>query len=236
MKNIMSIAKREFASYFNSPIAYLVVSAYLILSGSLFFWSLFLEQQASMRGFFELAPLLFFIITPLLTMRLLAEERAQGTLELLLTMPITDWQVVLGKFFASLGLIAVLIVLTLPFPISVASLGPLDKGATFTSYVGMFLMAGTYGAIGLMASAFTKNQIVAALLALFIGFGLFILGRLVPLLPPSVAPFINSICIDTHFQNAARGVIDTRDVVYYLSMIFGSLLIAQSSLESRRWR
>jgi len=236
VKNIMSIAKREFASYFNSAIAYMVVTVYLGLSGALFFWSLFLEQQASMRGFFELAPLLFFIITPLLTMRLLAEERAQGTLELLLTMPITDWQVVLGKFFASVGLILVLVLLTLPFPISVASLGPLDKGATFASYVGLILMAGTYSAIGLMASSFTKNQFIAALIALTIGFGLFILSRLVPLLPPSVAPFINSICIDTHFQNAARGVIDSRDVVYYLSMMFGCLLVAQTSLESRRWR
>src|SRR4051812_26402391 len=100
MQNILAIAKREFASYFNSPIAYLVATVYLILSGSLFFAELFIGGQADMRPFFGLAPLLFFIITPLFTMRLLAEERAQGTLELLLTMPITDWEVVLGKFMA----------------------------------------------------------------------------------------------------------------------------------------
>jgi ABC-2 type transport system permease protein len=236
MQNTLAIAKREFASYFNSPIAYLVVGVYLILSGSLFFTGLFLSGTADMRGFFELSPLLFFIITPFLTMRLLAEERSQGTLELLLTMPITDWEVVAGKFLASVGLIAVVIVLTFPFAITVAFLGPLDKGATVAGYVGMLLMGGTYAAIGLMASAFTKNQIVAALVALFIGFGLFILGRLVPVLPHSIAPLINAVCIDVRFQSIARGVLDTRDLFYFASMTFGCLLIAQSTLESRRWR
>ncbi len=236
MQNTYAIAKREFTSYFNSPIAYLVVSVYLLLSGFLFFKSLFVGGQADMREFFGLAPLMFFIITPFLTMRLLAEERAQGTLELLLTMPVTDWQVVVGKYLASVGLIAVLLLLTVAFPITVAFLGPLDKGATVAGYIGMLLMCGTYAAIGLMASSFTKNQIVAALVAFFIGFGLFILGRMVPLLPPSIAPFINAICIDVRFQNIARGVIDTRDVLYYGSMIFGCLLVAQTTLESRRWR
>lgn len=236
MKNVLAVAKREFQSYFNSPIAYLVVTVYLILSGALFFTELFIGGQADMRGFFGLAPLLFFIITPFLTMRLLAEERAQGTLELLLTMPVTDWQVVLGKYLASVGLISVLLLLTLAFPISVASLGPLDKGATFAAYVGMLLMCGTYAAIGLMASAFTKNQIVAALIALFIGFGLFIIGQLVQVMPPMLATIADAISIHTRFQNIARGVIDTRDLLYYASMIFGCLLVAQTTLESRRWR
>ena len=236
MQNVFAVAKREFSSYFNSPIAYMVAAAYLILSGSLFFAELFIAKRADMRAFFGLSPLLFFIITPLFTMRLLAEERSQGTLELLLTMPVTDWQVVLGKYFAALGLIATLLGLTLAFPITVAFLGPLDKGATAAGYIGMLLMCGAYAAIGLMASSFTKNQIVAAIVALFIGFGLFILGRLVPVLPAAAQPIINAICIDVRFQNIARGVIDTRDVIYYVSLIFGCLLIAQSTLESRRWR
>ncbi len=236
MQNVMAICKREFSSYFNSPIAYLVVTVYLVLSGALFFSTLFIEGQADMRQFFGLAPLLFFIITPFLTMRLLAEERAQGTLELLLTMPITDWEVVLGKFLASVGLVSVLLFLTLAFPISVAEIGPLDKGATVAAYIGMLLMCATYAAIGLMSSSFTKNQIVAALIALFIGFGLFIIGQMVQLMPSWLAPFCNAISIHTRFQNIARGVIDTRDVVYYLSMIFGCLLVAQTTLESRRWR
>jgi ABC-2 type transport system permease protein len=236
MQNTLAVAKREFTSYFNSPIAYLVVSVYLILAGSLFFTELFLMGQADLRPFFGLAPLLFFIITPFLTMRLLAEERAQGTLELLLTMPVTDWQVVLGKYLATIGLIGVLLLLTLAFPITVSFLGPLDKGATVAGYVGMLLMCGTYAAIGLMASAFTKNQIIAALIALFIGFGLFIVGQLVPVMPGWLAGICNAISIHTRFQNIARGVIDSRDVLYYGSMIFGCLLVAKTTLDSRRWR
>src|SRR5262249_18887234 len=130
MQNTLAIAKREFISYFNSPIAYLVVGVYLILSGALFFPGLFLNKMADMRTFFDLPPMRSFIITPFLTMLLLAEERAQGTLELLLTMPVTDWEVVVGKFLATLGPITVVIALTLPFSITVGFLGPLDKGAT----------------------------------------------------------------------------------------------------------
>ena len=122
---------------------------------------------------------------PFLTMRLVAEERREGTLELLLTMPVTDWQVVLGKFLAALGLMAVLLLLTMPFPITVSFLGPLDKGATVAAYFGALLMAGAFVAIGIMASAFTRNQIVAALVAFFIGFALYLLGALISVLPPS---------------------------------------------------
>jgi ABC-2 type transport system permease protein len=236
MQNILAIAKREFASYFNSPIAYLVGSIYIILSGALFFNGLFLQGQAEMRGFFDQAPLLLFIIVPFLTMRLLAEERSQGTLELLLSMPVTDWQVVLGKYVASLGLLAVLTLLTAPFAISVASIGPIDKGAVLCGYLGMYLMAAAYAAIGLMTSAFTRNQIVAALIALFIGFSLFILTALMQILPPSFAGIINAVAIQTRFQSIARGVIDLRDLLYFLTISGGCLLIAQSALESRRWR
>ncbi|MFI5289456.1 MAG: ABC transporter permease [Polyangia bacterium] len=236
MRNTFAVARREFVSYFDSPIAYLVVCAYLIIAGAMFFPGLFVTGQADMRSFFNSAPILLLFFTPILTMRLLAEERAQGTLELLLTMPITDWQVVIGKFLASVGLVAVLLFLSLSIPISVASLGPLDKGAVAAGYVGMLLMFGAYAAIGLMASAFTKNQMVAGIVALSIGFALFIVGALVQVLPAWIAPFCNAISIQSHFQNIARGVIDSRDVLYYASMIFGCLLVAQTTLASRRWR
>jgi ABC-2 type transport system permease protein len=143
---------------------------------------------------------------------------------------------VIGKFLASIGLVSVLLLLTLSVPFSVGLLGPIDKGATVAAYVGMVLMCGTYSAIGLMTSAFTKNQIIAAVIALFIGFFLYIIGEEVQVLPPAIAPIANAISIHTRFQNIARGVIDTRDVLYYLSMIFGCLLVAEATLESRRWR
>jgi ABC-2 type transport system permease protein len=234
--NILSIARRELASYFNSPVAYLVVTVYLILSGALFFNELFLQGQADMRGFFGIAPLLLFIIVPFLTMRLVAEERAQGTLELLLTMPLTDWEVVLGKYLAVLGLLGVLTLLTTPFAVTVSLLGPLDKGATLAAYIGMLLMSGVYAAIGLMASSLTRSQIVAALIALFIGFGLYIFGALQPILPPFLAQLANAMSINARFQSIARGVIDTRDVLYFGTLSAACLLVAQASLESRRWR
>src|SRR5262245_27773592 len=203
MQNVVTVAKREFTSYINSPIAYIVAAVYFATGGFLFFSTLFLQRQADMRSFFELAPLLFSFITPILTMRLFAEERREGTLELLLTMPITDWQVVLGKFLASLGLVAVVLGFTLAFPFRFSFLGPIDKGVTVAGYIGMLLLCGGYIAVGLMASTFTKNQIIAAIIALVISFSLFLVGQLTPILPPSVAPLATAISISAHFTNIA---------------------------------
>jgi gliding motility-associated transport system permease protein len=237
MRNTMAIAKREFASYINSPIPYILVTAYISIAGYLYFSQLFaMSRQADVRHFLELTPLLFCIIVPFVTMRLVAEERKEGTLELLLTMPITDWQVVIGKFMAAVGLMCVLLLLTLAFPLTVASLGPLDKGATVAGYLGCLLMAAAYVAIGVMASSFTRSQIVAALIAFFIGFGLFLLGQITGMLPPMLATIAGALGISSHFMNIARGVIDSRDVLYYLSIIYVCLLVAQTSLDSRRWR
>lgn len=236
MRNTMAIAKREFQSYVNSPIPYILVTAYIVTAGYMFFRQLFLVRQAELRHFFENMPLLLCLIVPFLTMRLVAEERREGTLELLLTMPVTDWQLVIGKFFAALGLMAVLLLLTVAFPITVSFLGPLDKGTTVASYLGALLMAGAFVAIGIMASSFTRSQIVAALVAFFIGFGLFLLGALIGVLPPSLGPVAAAMSVSSHFMNIARGVIDTRDVLYYLSIIVVCLMVAQTTLDSRRWR
>jgi ABC-2 type transport system permease protein len=236
MRNTLAIAKREFISYFNSPIPFILVALFVAISGFFFFRDLFLTRQADMRHFFELMPLMFCILVPLLTMRLVAEERREGTLELLLTMPITDWQLLLGKFVAALGVMAVLLGVTLAFPITVAFVGPLDKGTTVAGYIGALLMSGAFAAIGVMASSFTRSQIVAALVAFFIGFILLVFGMVVSVVPPSLGPLMAALGIGTHFNNIARGVIDSRDVLYYLSLIVGCLLIAQTTLDSRRWR
>jgi len=237
VRNTMAIAKREFQSYINSPIPYILVTAYIATAGYMFFKQLFMPGgQADMRHFFENMPLLFCLIIPFVTMRLVAEERREGTLELLLTMPVTDWQLVGGKFLAALGLMAVLLLLTVAFPITVSFLGPLDKGVTVASYFGALLMAGAFVAIGIMASAFTRSQIVAALVAFFIGFSLYLLGAIIGVIPPSLAPFAAGLSIGSHFMNIARGVIDLRDVLYYVSVIFVCLMVAQTTLDSRRWR
>jgi ABC-2 type transport system permease protein len=151
-------------------------------------------------------------------------------------MPVTDWQLVVGKFLAALGLMCVLLLLTLAFPVTVAGLGPLDKGTTVAGYFGALMMSGAFVAIGIMASSFTRSQIVAALVAFFIGFGLFLLGALMHVLPPSLAPVASALSIASHFMNISRGVIDSRDVLYYASVIFVCLLVAQTTLDSRRWR
>ena len=236
MRNTLAIARREFASYVNSPIAYILVTLYIITAGYLYFRQLFLGRQADMRPFFEYMPLLFAFIVPLLTMRTVAEERREGTLELLLTLPLTDWEVLVGKFLAALFLMCVLLGLTLAFAVTVSMLGPLDWGTTIAGYIGALLMSAAYVAIGVMASAFLRSQIAAALMSFGIGFGLYLVGATIPFLPPALQPVAQALSIGAHFMNISRGVIDTRDLVYYASMIFGCLLIAHTTLESRRWR
>ena len=236
MRNTMTIARREFAAYFNSPIAYIIIVVFLLISGYMFFTELFLSAQADMRPFFGLAPLLFCIFWPLVTMRLFSEERQQGTLEMLLALPVTDWEVVLGKFLASVGLVSVALLLTVPWAIFVKAYGPLDAGPAIGGYLGLLLSAGAYLAIGLMASAWTKNQVVAAIVGFCISFALFLVGKLLQVVPQGLVKYLQAISLDYHFQSIARGVVDTRDVLYYFSLMAVALVITQASLESRRWK
>jgi ABC-2 type transport system permease protein len=236
MSPALVISRREIRTYFNSPVAYIVVPVFLVITGYLFFTQLFLEKQADMRGFFNIMPLLFMFLIPAITMRLLADEKSSGTLELLITMPVRDWEVVLGKFLAAMALLCTAIGLTLVFAITVKSLGPLDRGPTIGGYLGLVLMGGAYVAIGVMASSLTRNSIVSFIVAFAISFALYLLGRLTQFLPEGLQRLVAYLSIDGHFENIGRGVIDTRDIIYYLSVMGVSLLIATLSLESRRWR
>ena len=238
MRNIATIARRELGAYFNSPIAYVVVAVFLLLSALLFFSALFIQQQADLRELFDgfWTTLLVAIVGPAVTMRLLAEERSNDTLELLLTMPVTDWQVVLGKYLAAVGLFAFAMLGMFVFAASVAMIGPLDKGPAFAGYLGLFLVGASYMAVGMMTSSFTKNQIVAFIGAVLICLVLWLIGKVVQVFPPTVQPFLNWLGMDRHVGNMARGVIDSRDVMYFATLITSSLLITQVTLESRRWR
>jgi len=237
MNPAMVIARREVRAYFNSPVAYIVVSAFTIIAGGIFFFfKFFLAQEASMRGFFESMPMLFMFLAPAITMRLLADEKSSGTLELLITMPVRDWQVVLGKFLASMALLVTTLLLTLVFAITVRALGPVDRGPTIGGYLGLLLMGGAYMAIGVMASAFTRNSIIAFITAFAISFLLFIVGQVTQFVPGPLQGVAAFLGIGNHFDNISRGVIDTRDVIYYVSMMAVCLLLATLSLESRRWR
>lgn len=236
MSPALVISRREIRTFFNSPVAYIVVTVFTIITGYLFFTQLFIEKQAEMRGFFGIMPLLFMFVAPALTMRLLADEKSTGTLELLITMPVRDWEVVLGKFLAAMAMLCTALALTLVFALTVRSLGPLDRGPAIGGYIGLVLMGGAYVAIGVMTSAFTRNSIVSFILAFAISFVLYLFGRLTQFAPQSLQGLLAFLSIDGHFENISRGVIDSRDVIYYASVITVSLLLATLSLESRRWR
>jgi ABC-2 type transport system permease protein len=236
MSPALVISRREIRTYFNSPVAYIVVTVFTILTGYLFFTQLFVEKQADLRGFFGIMPLLFMFMAPAITMRLLADEKATGTLELLITMPVRDWEVVVGKFLAALTLLCTALGLTLVFAITVRSLGPLDRGPAIGGYLGLILMGGAFLAIGVMASSFTRNSIVSFIVAFAISFVLYLIGKVTQFVPQSLQPVTSFLAIDGHFDNVSRGVIDSRDVIYYLSVIGVSLLVATLSLESRKWR
>ncbi|HEV3032353.1 MAG TPA: ABC transporter permease subunit [Polyangia bacterium] len=236
MSPALVISRREIRTYFNSPVAYIVVTVFVGITGYLFFTQLFLEKQAELRQLFGFMPFLFMFMVPAITMRLLADEKSTGTLELLSTMPVRDWEVVLGKFLAALALLGTAVGLTLVFAISVRSLGPLDRGPAIGGYLGLVLMGGAFVAIGVMCSAFTRNSIVAFIASFGISFALYLFGKLTQFVPEALQPVISFLSIDGHFENIGRGVIDTRDVIYYLSIIGTCLLLATTSLESRRWR
>jgi ABC-2 type transport system permease protein len=226
----LTITKRELGAYFKSPIAYVVLSAFVGLTGFLFFKDFFLVGNASMEGFFGSMPFLCLFFAPAVAMRLVAEERNTGTLEMLLTMPVRDHQVVLGKFLAAVGVMSVGILLTLPFALSVGAIGQLDPGPVIAGYVGAILLNASYLSIGLFASALTRDQIVAFVLGFGICLGFALLGAF------QLGPVFQYLSPQYHFSKIARGVIELRNIVYYLSLITVFLLLTQQVLESRKWR
>lgn len=237
MRKIWVITTREMKSFFDSLMAYIMLVLFLGFSG-FFTWifgsDVFFVNQASLQSFFSIAYWTLFFFIPALTMRLLAEENRSGTIELLLTKPVTDWQVVTGKFLATLLLILIALALTLPYYITVATLGPIDHGAVWTGYFGLILMSAMYISIGLFASSISNNQIVGFLLALFIGIFFHIIFNV---LASNIAGFFgeifNYLSLSTHYESVARGVIDTKDLVYFLSVILLGLLSTEAILSRR---
>ena len=236
MSPALVISRREIRTYFNSPVAYIVVTVFTVITGYLFFSQLFTEKQAELRAMFGFMPFLFMFMVPAVTMRLLADEKSTGTLELLSTMPVRDWEVVVGKFLAAMALLCTALALTLVFAITVRSLGPLDRGPAIGGYIGLVLMGGAYVSIGVMTSSFSRNSIVSFIVAFAISFALYLIGRLTQFVPPSLQALTSFLSIDSHFENISRGVIDSRDVIYYFSVIGVCLLIATTALESRKWK
>jgi ABC-2 type transport system permease protein len=234
MENILCIFRREFRSYFDSPVAYIVLMFFLLIAGYFFTSNLFLVNQADLRTIFGIIPILFIFFVPAISMRLLAEEKKSGTIELLFTYPIRDAEIVVGKYLAALGLIAVLLIFTFLYPLTVSTLGNLDAGQVISGYIGLFLMGAAYLAIGIFASSITENQIVAFMVAWAISVFFFILDKILFFVPTSLANIFEYLAIEYHFQNVARGVIDSRNLIYFFSMIFVGLLLASHALSRRK--
>ncbi len=236
LKNIGFVLKRELGAYFNSVVAYIVVILFLLITGALFWLNYFQQiNLLSLRGFFSQAPLFLAFFAPAVTMGLFAEEKRMGTLELLMTMPLSDFEIVMGKFLAALSLLAVVFTMTLAYPITLSMLGDLDWGAVASGYIGLLLLGGTYAAIGLMASSWTRDQVVAILTAFSICFFLYLIDQLVGQPTGTMARVVDYLSTNSHFNNLARGVVDIRDVFYYISVTGVALLVAQVSIASRRW-
>ena len=231
--NIKTIAKRELAGYFASPVAYVFIVIFLLLTGFFTFMlgGFFERGEATLASFFLWHPWLYLFLVPAVGMRLWSEERRQGTMELLLTMPITPWQAIVGKFLASWAFLALALVLTFPIALTVNYLGSPDNGVIFGSYVGSFLMAGAYLAISCMTSAMTRNQVISMIVSVVICFLLILVGY------PPVTDFLYRVLgmkqglvetvaafsLMTHFDGFQKGILDSRDVIFFLSVIGFSL-------------
>jgi len=237
MKKIWIIARRELNVFFDSLMAYILLVVFLGFTG-FFTWLLvadvFFTNQASLQSFFSVAYWSLFILIPAITMRMVAEEKKSGTIELLLTKPLTDWQVILGKFLGSLLLICIALALTLPYYITVANLGPIDHGAVWTGYLGLILMSATYISIGIFTSSITNNQIVSFLLALFIGiFFHWIFDMIASSLTGFLSEIFNFLSVSSHYDSVTRGVGDTKDLIYFFSLIFLGLVASEAALSKR---
>lgn len=243
MSPMLIIAKREFRSYFDSPLAYVVICLSFLVLGAFFFlvgggfWQV---DRATVSQVFSLSPYgLAFLVVPVITMRLIAEEKRSGTLEMLITLPVRDSDVIMGKYFGALGMVLVLVLATAVYPIAMFkwpwNLGPLDTGPVFAGYFGLLLFSMTTVAIGLLISSLTESQAIAFFLTVFVLLLLWLLGKMAAFIGGSPGNVMNFVAFDTRLSGFWRGLIDTRDVVFFLSVTATCLVVAFRALERRKW-
>jgi ABC-2 type transport system permease protein len=239
---VITVAKRELSGYFASPIAFVFIIIFLLLSGFLTFMvaGFFENGEATLTTFFVWLPWLYLFLVPALGMRMWSEERRLGTIELLLTMPIAPWQAIAGKFLASWAVITLAVLLTFPFVVTVNYLGHPDNGVIFASYLGSLLMAGAYLAISAMTSALTRNQVISFILSVVVLLFLILAGwaPVVNLLgqwaPQWLVNTVSSLSVITHFASIQNGVIDSRDFLFFISVIVFALFTTSVILHARR--
>jgi len=235
MTAIYSVFKKELKGYIQSPLAYAVIAVIMALAGYFFSVALFTSRIADITNLLMNLAVILIFAAPILTMRLLAGEEQEGTMEFLLTSPVTIPQMVLGKYLASLALFTAMIILTLVFPAILFSLSSPDKGVILTSYLGFLLLTATYLAIGIMCSSFTSSQIIASVSGFGILLLLWIVGWLSGNISGALGKFANAISISEHYGDFLRGVIDTTHIIYFLSIIVVSLMISMLGVAKRAW-
>ena len=242
LSNIKTIAKREIAGYFSSPVAFVFIVIFLLLSGFFTFMvaGFFDRGEANLMPFFTWHPWLYLFLVPAVGMRMWSEERRLGTIELLLTMPITTWQAIVGKFLASWAVIALALAFTFPVVLTVNYLGSPDNGVVLAGYIGSLLMAGAYLAISAMTSAMTRNQVVSFIIAVVLSLFLILAGwppvtdLLVQWAKPWFVDGVAAFSVMTHFESVQKGVLDTRDILYFLTVIVFSLFTTGVIIRAHR--
>jgi ABC-2 type transport system permease protein len=244
MKRIIPVFQRELSQYFNQPLGFIFIDVFLLVTGFFFFelFQFFIAEQASLRNLFELLPWVYLFFVPAISMRLLAEDKKIGTVEVLMTLPLRDWEVVMAKYIAAFIFLSVSLLLTFPLVMVVAkSATPgitLDYGPIIGGYLAAILMGGAFLAVGIFFSSTTDNQIVAFILsvvtmAIFLLIGI---PNVAKFFPSILQRFVLNISLVSHFYSVERGVIDTRDMLYYLSVIFIFLFATIRMVESRKWK
>jgi ABC-2 type transport system permease protein len=231
---MFSMLKRELYSLFGGPVAYIVIALFLVFSGLLFFPTFFLYDQAEMRGFFQLLPLLFSFFVPAITMRSFAEERNKGTFEALVSLPVSSGRIVLAKYTASIIVIAAMLAPTVLYAFLVSLIGSPDPGPIFGGYAGALLLGGAYGAVGLFASSMTGNQIVAFIVTAAAALMFTFLDQMLVLVPPVLVNTFEFLGTQYHFRTISRGILDSRSIVYLVSLSAFFLLLTSRAVEERR--
>jgi ABC-2 type transport system permease protein len=233
----MVIVRNELRNYFHSASAYVVLVVFLLITGWFFASPLFVIGQADMRSVFSTVPWIFLLFIPAITMGSIAREKTSGTLETLTTLPLKDSQIVLGKYWAALFLTVIGLLFTLIHFITIIALGSnIDYGAIICGYLGLFLVGAVYSAIGVFTSSFTNNQIIAFIVSFLFIFFFVIIEFILVFIPVSLAETFQFLSIGYHFANISRGVIDSRNIIYFLSLIILFLRLSVICMESRKWK
>lgn len=220
LRETRTIFRREFSSFFHSPGAYILLTLYLLITGWFFFSTFFLVERADMRNFFSLMPIILSLTIPAVTMRQFSEEYRSGSMEVLGTLPVSTWDILVGKSLSSLVFVFFMLLPTLSYPLFISSLGDLDWGPIIGGYAGGILLSASYIGIGLAASSATSNQIVAFIIGAAACFFLSLVDRMLVLIPPGLGQVLQNLGTGYHFTNISRGIIDSRDIIYFAAMIF----------------